>query len=128
MSPSSAPEGRGPGRRTRPVGEQSITDRIEKLVAEEHRLWRTGDGAHDGPAHERLEAVRRELDAVRRQLDRAYTTLRRRRAGQPDVGPADRDVPWPPNDLEGPEPEPPHSDHGVHVEDSAGGDPAPNSP
>lgn len=101
---------------------QSVSDRIEKLVTEEHRLWRAaGDGAHGEPAHERLEAARRELD-------HAYKTLRRRRAGQPDEGPADRDVPWPPNDLEGPEPEPPRSDHGVHVEDSSGGDPAPNTP
>jgi hypothetical protein len=32
-------------------------------------------------------------------------------------------VPDPPNDLEGPEPEPPHLEHGVHGEDEPGPDP-----
>ena len=95
---------------------------IEELVAEEHRLWRAeSDGGLD-------EAGRERLATVRRGLDHAYETLRRRRAGQPDEGPADRDVPDPPNEIDGPDPEPLHGDHGVHADDSSGADPAPNAP
>jgi hypothetical protein len=90
------------------MDEESALERIEELVAEEHRLWRAeSDGGLDDAGHQRLAEIRR-------RLDRAYATLRRRRAGQPDDGPADRDVPWPPNELDGPDPEPPHSNHGVH--------------
>jgi hypothetical protein len=32
-------------------------------------------------------------------------------------------VPDPPNDLDGPEPEPPHLEHGVHGEDEPAPDP-----
>ena len=104
------------------MDEQPVLDRIEELVAEEHRLWQAeANHTLDDAGHQRLAVVRRGLD-------RAYETLRRRRAGQPDEGPPDRDVPWPPNDLDGPEPEPPHSDHGVHVDDYSGGDTAPNAP
>jgi hypothetical protein len=104
------------------VSEQSVLDQIEQLVAEEHTLWRAeSEGDLDDAGHERLAAVRRGLD-------HAYETLRRRRAGQPDEGPADRDVPDPPNELPGPDREPPHSDHGVHESNSAGSDPAPNAP
>jgi Protein of unknown function (DUF2630) len=104
------------------VDEQPVLDQIEKLVAEEHALWRAeSEGTLDEPGHERLRAVRRDLD-------HAYETLRRRRASQPDEGPADRDVPDPPNELEGPDPEPRHTDHGVHAQDSSGPDPAPNVP
>jgi hypothetical protein len=104
------------------MDEQPVLDQIEELVAEEHSLWRAeSDGTLDDAGHERLAAVRRGLD-------HAYETLRRRRAGQPDEGPADRDVPDPPNELDGPEPEPRHSDHGVHETDSSGPDPAPNAP
>ena len=104
------------------MDEQPVLDQIEALVAEEHRLWRAeSDRALDDEGHQRLAIVRQALD-------HAYETLRRRRAGQPDEGPADRDVPDPPNDLDGPDPEPPHSDHGVHVDDSSREDPAPNAP
>jgi Protein of unknown function (DUF2630) len=90
------------------VDEQPVLDRIEELVAEEHSLWRAeSDGTLDRAGHERLAEVRRALD-------HAYETLRRRRAGQPDEGPPDRDVPDPLNDLDGPDPEPPHTEHGVH--------------
>jgi hypothetical protein len=90
------------------MDEDSVLERIEELVAEEHRLWRVeSDGGLDDAGHERLAEVRV-------QLGKAYATLRRRRAGQPDEGPADRDVPWPPNELDGSDPEPPHADHGVH--------------
>ena len=104
------------------MDEQPVLDQIEELVAEEHRLWRAeSERSLDEAGHERLAEVRRDLD-------HAYETLRRRRAGQPDDGPADRDVPDPPNDLDGPDREPPHSDHGVHETSSEGSDPAPNSP
>ncbi|TMM14157.1 MAG: DUF2630 family protein [Actinobacteria bacterium] len=106
----------------RPVDEQSVLDRIEELVAEEHSLWRAeSEGTLDAAGHERLAAVRRHLD-------HAYETLRRRRAGQPDEGPADRDVPDPPNELAGPTPEPRHTEHGVHEQDSSSPDPSPGVP
>jgi len=104
------------------VDEQAVLDQIEGLVAEEHRLWRAeSEGNLDEDGHERLATVRRGLD-------HAYEVLRRRRAGQPDEGPADRDVPDPPNDLDGPDSEPPHADHGVHGADSSDADPAPSAP
>jgi hypothetical protein len=104
------------------VDEQSVLDQIEELVAEEHSLWRAeSEGRLDDDGHERLRGVRRDLD-------HAYETLRRRRAGLPDEGPADREVPNPPNELEGPDSEPTHTDHGVHPQDSSGSDPAPNVP
>jgi hypothetical protein len=74
------------------VDEQPVLDEIEELIAEEHRLWRAeSEGTLDEAGHERLADIRRALG-------HAYATLRRRRAGQPDEGPADRDVPWPSND------------------------------
>lgn len=98
----------------RVMEEQPVLDQIEELVAEEHRLWRAeGEGGLDDAGHARLAEVRRGLG-------HAYATLRRRRAGQPDAAPADRDVPAPPNELDGPVPEPPHGDHGVHQQDSSG--------
>jgi len=104
------------------VDDQSVLNQIEQLVTEEHTLWRAeSEGSLDEAGHQRLALVRRGLD-------HAYETLRRRRAGQPDEGPADRDVPDPPNELDGPDREPPHEDHGVHDADSSGPDPAPNSP
>ena len=90
------------------MDERTVLDRIEELVAEEHRLWDAeARGSLDEGGHERLAAIRQSLD-------HAYRTLRRRRAGQPDEGPADKDVPDPRNELDGPDPEPPHSEHGVH--------------
>ncbi len=104
------------------MNEQPVLDQIEKLVAEEHELWRTeSNGRLDEAGHQRLAVVRAGLD-------RAYATLRRRRAGQPDDGPADRDVPDPPNDLDGPDREPRHTEHGVHTDGSSDPDPAPNAP
>lgn len=104
------------------MDEQPVLDQIEGLVAEEHRLWRAeSEGTLDEHGHERLATLRRRLDSC-------YQTLRRRRAGQPDHGPADRDVPDPPNEHDGPDREPPHADHGVHAADSSGPDPAPNAP
>jgi hypothetical protein len=88
------------------MDEAGIRDRIEGLVEEEHRLLgqRAGEGL-DRDRHERLEAVQAELDSC-------WDMLRRRQAGQPDRL-ADADVPDPPNELAGPEPEPPHREHGV---------------
>jgi hypothetical protein len=104
------------------MDEQAVLNQIEELVAEEHRLWGAeANGSLDEAGHQRLAVVRQGLD-------HAYETLRRRRAGQPDEGPADRDVPDPPNELGGPDPEPPHSEGGVHDDDSSGADPAPNAP
>jgi len=89
------------------VEEQSVLDRIEELVGEEHALWRAESaGTLDDEGHQRLAVVRQHLD-------QAYRTLRRRRAGQPDEGPRDADVPDPPNELDGPEREPRHGQHGV---------------
>ncbi len=104
------------------MDEQPVLDRIERLVAEEHSLWRAeSEGTLDGAGHERLVALRRDLD-------HAYETLRRRRAGLPDEGPRDSDVPNPDNELDGPDPEPPHAEHGVHAADSSREDPSPNVP
>jgi hypothetical protein len=104
------------------MDDQTVLNQIEDLVAEEHRLWQAESGGTlDDDGHQRLAVVRRSLD-------HAYETLRRRRAGQPDDGPADSDVPDPPNELDGPDSEPPHEDHGVHDADSSGEDPAPNVP
>jgi Protein of unknown function (DUF2630) len=85
-----------------------ILDKIEDLVDEEHRLWSSAEqGRLDDAGHDRLHEIRGELD-------RCWDLLRRRRANPdaPDVPP---DVPDPPNDQDGPDPEPPHLEHGVHT-------------
>jgi Protein of unknown function (DUF2630) len=87
----------------------SVRDRIEGLVEEEHQLLRKdGEEGFDQDRHARLEAIQAELDSC-------WDMLRRRQAGQAERL-ADADVPDPPNDLEGPEPEPTHLEHGVHGE------------
>jgi Protein of unknown function (DUF2630) len=89
------------------MDEAAVMERIEALTEEEHRLWRSGEaGGLDEADHARLAAVRRELDEC-------WTTLRLLRAGQPERL-ADSDVPDPPNEFDGPDPEPPHLEHGVH--------------
>ena len=94
------------------VAESPILDRIDALVDEEHRLWSESEqGRLDEEGHKRLEAIRGELD-------RSWDLLRRRRAN-PDAPEVVPDVPDPPTDLEGPEPEPPHLDHGVHTNEPA---------
>jgi hypothetical protein len=89
------------------TSDRHILDHIEALVAEEHRLWSES-------AEERLdEGGERRLRQVRRELDGCWDALRRRRAnpdGPEHVTPA----PDPPNELDGPDPEPPHLEHGVH--------------
>jgi hypothetical protein len=97
---------------------ESILDHIDELVDEEHRLWsRAGDGQLDPAGHERLEQIRGELD-------RAWALLRRRRLN-PDAPETQPDAPFPPNELDGPDPEPPHLEHGVHGE---GASPDPGIP
>jgi Protein of unknown function (DUF2630) len=92
------------------MAESSILDHIDALVDEEHRLWHQSEqGTLDEAGHRRLEEIRGELD-------RSWQLLRRRRANPnaPDVPP---EVPEPPNEFDGPEPEPPHLEHGVHTDD-----------
>src|SRR5215470_4783605 len=92
------------------MNELPILDRIEDIVAEEHRLYSAAaDGGLDEAGHQRLEAIRGELD-------RCWDLLRRRRAdpNAPDIPIRDADVPDPNNDLDGPDPEPPHLEHNVH--------------
>jgi hypothetical protein len=94
------------------MDEQPILDRIERLVDEEHRLWRaSAEGGLTDSEHKRLHAVQSELD-------RCWDVLRLRRAGA-DRLPPDSEVPEPPNELDGPEPEPPHLEHGVHDDQPA---------
>ncbi|MBN1529947.1 MAG: DUF2630 family protein [Thermoleophilaceae bacterium] len=89
------------------MDEQPVIERIERLVEEEHTLWRASEqGGLTDSEHDRLHAVRRELDGC-------WTALRLRRAGVSEQL-ADSEVPDPPNELDGPDPEPPHLEHGVH--------------
>src|SRR5919108_2667277 len=89
-----------------------ILDRIEDLVSEEHRLWSGAErGELDEDGHRRLAEIRGELD-------RCWDLLRRRRAN-PDAPETPPQVPDPPNELDGPEPEPPHLEHGVHTDEPA---------
>ncbi len=102
--------------------EAEIRERIESLVAEEHQLLgHRSESGLDPEQHARLEAVMLELE---REWDR----LRRVQAGMPEDL-ADADVPDPPNDLDGPDPEPLHLDHGLHA-DGPSPDPgiSPNAP
>lgn len=60
------------------ASDESILDRIEALVAEEHRLQhREQDDAVDESA---LDEDRRRLDRVSVELDRCWDLLRQRRA------------------------------------------------
>ena len=88
--------------------ETPTRDRIEVLVQEEQRLLRQSPAEFDPDRHDRLQAIAAELDSC-------WDLLRRREAGQ-EAGLADADVPDPPNELDGPDPEPPHLEHGVHGE------------
>ena len=54
---------------------------------------------------------------MRKELDECWGALRLRRAGAEPL--ADSEVPDPANDLDGPEPEPPHLEHGVHDDQPA---------
>jgi hypothetical protein len=94
------------------VAENPILDRIDALVDEEHRLWSASEQGRLG------EDGHRRLGEIRGELDRCWDLLRRRRAnpGAPVEPP---DAPDPPNELEGPDPEPPHLEHGVHDDEPA---------
>jgi hypothetical protein len=97
------------------VDESPVRDRIEQLVEEEERLWAAaGHGEISAEDHRRLESVRTELD-------RCWDTLRRRRAGAPPADAAN--VPDPPNDLDGPDSEPPHLERGSPHSDQPAPDP-----
>lgn len=69
------------------MSDESITARIERLVAEEHELRnREQDDSADV---ERLQDDERRLEAVQVELDRCWDLLRQRRAlrdagGDPD--------------------------------------------
>jgi hypothetical protein len=94
------------------VAESPILDRIDALVDEEHRLWAESEqGRLDDAGHSRLHAIRGELD-------RCWDLLRRRRVN-PDAPEVPPQVPDPPNELEGPEREPLHLEHGVHTDEPA---------
>ena len=100
---------------SRPSGstsESSLLDRIEALVEEEQRL-------RSAPVEERVgDDDDRRLAIIGAELDRCWALLRRRRA-DPDAPVDPPDVPEPPNDLDGPDPEPPHLEHGVHDDQPA---------
>jgi Protein of unknown function (DUF2630) len=94
------------------MSESPILDRIDALVDEEHRLWAESEqGRLDDEGHGRLGAIRGELD-------RCWDLLRRRRAN-PDAPAQPPYVPDPPNDQDGPDPEPRHLDHGVRADEPA---------
>ena len=60
------------------VADESIGNRIEKLVAEEHELrHREESDSYDA---DRLEADQERLQAVEVELDRCWDLLRQRRA------------------------------------------------
>ena len=60
------------------MSDESIADRIERLVAEEHELRQRE--AADSSAEESLEDDREKLHAVQVELDRCWDLLRQRRA------------------------------------------------
>jgi hypothetical protein len=60
------------------MSDESIAERIERLVAEEHEL-RNREQA-DSPDAERLAEDQERLDAVAIELDRCWDLLRQRRA------------------------------------------------
>ena len=94
------------------MAENPILDRIDSLVDEEHRLW------HDSEQGRLDDSGRERLQAIRGELDRCWVLLRRRRAN-PDAPDEPPTVPFPPNEFDGPDPEPPHLEHGVHDDQPA---------
>jgi hypothetical protein len=57
------------------MADEQLSDRIERLVAEEHELFQRGDSEH-GLA----DAEHRRLEAIRVELDQCWDLLRQRRA------------------------------------------------
>jgi Protein of unknown function (DUF2630) len=73
------------------VADENISDRIERLVAEEHDLRH--HEAADSLDADRLEVDQRRLRAVEVELDRCWDLLRQRRALRDAGGnPADAHV------------------------------------
>jgi hypothetical protein len=76
------------------MADESVTDRIERLVAEEHAL-RNREQA-DSSDEAALAADRTRLDEVSVELDRCWDLLRQRRArrsaGEDPEGAAARDA------------------------------------
>ena len=69
------------------MSDETVTDRIERLVAEEHQL-RNREQA-DSTDDERLASDQQRLDELAIELDRCWDLLRQRRAlrdagGDPD--------------------------------------------
>ena len=60
------------------MSDESITARIERLVAEEHKLRQREEG--DRKDEEQLESDQERLRAVEVELDRCWDLLRQRRA------------------------------------------------
>jgi hypothetical protein len=60
------------------MSDESIADRIERLVAEEHEL--RGREEREATDDDALAADRQRLAAVQVELDRSWDLLRRRRA------------------------------------------------
>lgn len=65
------------------MSDESIAERIERLVAEEHELRRTEES--DSSDAELLQQDQRRLEAVKVELDRCWDLLRQRRARE-DAG------------------------------------------
>jgi hypothetical protein len=60
------------------MSDESVAARIERLVAEEHRL--RGQEEADAQSAVRLEEDQRRLDELEVELDRCWDLLRQRRA------------------------------------------------
>ena len=60
------------------MSDESIADRIERLVTEEHELRHREESDHEDA--DRLEADQDRLRAVEVELDRCWDLLRQRRA------------------------------------------------
>jgi hypothetical protein len=57
------------------MADEQLSDRIERLVAEEHELFHRGEGEHGLG-----DADHRRLEAIRSELDQCWDLLRQRRA------------------------------------------------
>lgn len=68
----------GPGVRLWEMSDESIMNRIEQLVAEEHKL--SSREQTDAPDANALEQDRQRLEEVSVELDRCWDLLRQRRA------------------------------------------------
>jgi len=60
------------------MADESVTQRIESLVAEEHTLRSREEG--DAPDVDALAADKARLDAIQVELDQCWDLLRQRRA------------------------------------------------